>query len=314
MQGSLEVIKAGTLTLVQDCERNGAKRYGVGESGPVDFESAFWANRLVGNPNILPHLELLLGGLVLKVEGTTTVAFTGGTAEFRINGIEKNMWQSYQVQTGDEIFIGNIRSGLRGYLSIRGGIIAPNVLGSSATNTRELLGGTSGNGSSLQKSDKIPFHCSKHAQSLKLGSVHAPTFSDNVSLGLVMCCSFSELSKAMKRQLFDSEFTIGNEISRMGYRLTGPKLKVKTQNGLSEATCLGAIQLPPGGQPIVLLQDRQPVGGYPKIGAISKVDCWKLAQLRPGDTIRFFPLRPTSAQDNYRRKMIHLKTTNLAEA
>lgn len=294
MQSSgFEVEHAGVLSLIQDRGRSGWMSAGVSQSGVMDRWSAFWANRLVGNPLYSALIETAMGGLQIVAQAPTLICLTGAEVEFYINDIACELWHSYRIATGDRIRLGFPQKGLRNYLAIRGGIQVQPKFGSVSTSTREGIGGITGRGLGLQKGDIIPYFASQSATPLYLPKSSREWWQLDLGLEsdthfrVIPTGQYKDFSKVLRRELLTRGFEVSNDSNRMAYRLSGTKLPHELPGMLSEATGLGAIQVPCDGTPIVLLNERQSLGGYPKLGAVCSVDCWRLSQMKPGDVIRF---------------------------
>jgi len=300
--GRLKVLKAGVLSLIQDQGRVGFQYIGVGTSGVVDPWCAGWANRLVGNAQSVALLELTHGGLHAEVTAPTVMALTGSAIPFHINGQPARLWQSYPLLPGDRLQIGQqsqqsehslLQPGLRHYLAIRGGFQIAPVLGSVSANLREGTGGLDRQGGALKTGGQLPYFTSLAQTRLMLPTRKWHWWESDVELlseqhlRVIPCAQYHAFPKAMRQQLLSGQYTIAQQSNRMGYRLEGGDFKHSLPGMLSEATGLGAIQMPNGGTPIVLLNDRQTLGGYPKLGAVTEIDCWRLGQMRPGQTLRF---------------------------
>ena len=281
----LRVTQPGILALLQDEGRFGHHRIGLSNGGPLDREAFHWANRLCGNPLNSCAIEITIGGLELKAEIDTRIAVTGAMLPFKINGIEKALWQSHPVQTGDRIELGFATAGTRAYLAVTGGFDIPKTFDSCATVIREGIGGF--NGGKLQENDLLPCKPSPGIGCLKLPHEQIPNYNDSATLRVVTGYQIDHFSRHEQLRFFSSDYQVSEHCDRMGYRLTGPAVHADIDGILSEGICLGAIQIPADGQPIVLLNDRQTIGGYPKIGSVISSDLAQLAQLRPGAKIRF---------------------------
>jgi biotin-dependent carboxylase-like uncharacterized protein len=217
------------------------------------------------------------------------------------------MQTGFELPANTELALGRSDHGVWTYISISGGIDTPPVLGSRATVLREKLGGLEGR--ALRPGDQLPLGenppgCCRY----KSGSLNAP--SDVTVLRYVPCMHDDLLSRDSRDALQSQVFTLSSRSDRMGARLESEPLTSGIEQLWSEATCLGAMQIPPDGQPIVLLNDRQTMGGYPMAGVLARVDCARLAQLRPGARVRLEPISLAGAdrlhwlQDNYERELV----------
>jgi biotin-dependent carboxylase-like uncharacterized protein len=185
--------------------------------------------------------------------------------------------------------------GCRAYLGVAGGFTVTPQVGSSATVMRENIGGL--NGGKLESGDRLPCTETHQRRRLYLPRKQQPRYHDIVTVRMIPGYQQAHFSRYQQRRLFSHAFTVSDRCDRMGYRLEGPAIACDIAGILSEGICFGAIQIPPDGQPIVLLNDRQTIGGYPKIGSALSLDCGQLAQLRPGGAVHFAPITPHGAHN-----------------
>ena len=284
-KSGFKVLQPGLLTLIQDAGRYGHHRIGLTTGGPLDAQAFKWANRLLGNNLNSSTLEVSIGGLVLEAEVDTYMVLTGAEMPLKINGIEQDRWHAHRIQQGDRIELGFATQGARAYLGVVGGFQIEPSFSSSATVTREGIGGL--DGGKLQQGDYLYCAEVKSAQIYRLPEQHRPQYNDNISLRVITGYQQDSFSGFDKRMFFSSEYAVTDRADRMGYRLSGPQVKASIDGILSEGICHGAIQIPADGQPIVLLNDRQTIGGYPKIGSMISLDTAWMAQLLPGAKVHF---------------------------
>jgi len=290
-----KVKQPGLLTLIQDRGRFGAHNLGLTNGGPLDSLAFDWANRLLGNDSNASALEISFGGLSLEAGVDTSVVITGAEIPCKINGESINQWQTHSVHQGDAIELGYVTSGTRAYLSVAGGFnIAPSF-GSTATVVREKIGGL--NGDKLQVGDHLPCASVALAQHYCLGSEAQPRYGNSATLRVVPGYQQDAFDATQQWRFYSSEYLVSDRCDRMGFRLEGEAIHSGMAGMLSEGICHGAIQIPADGQPIVLMNDRQTIGGYPKIGSVIPLDTAKLAQLSPGATIRFESISPEYAHN-----------------
>lgn len=289
-----QVLKPGVMTLIQDGGRTGYHRLGLTTGGPADSLAFAWANRLCGNHSGASSLEITVGGLELVAEVTTRVAVCGADMPVTINGRSVDGWRSHHIYPGDRISVGFARAGLRAYLATAGGLMVPPVLGSTATVIREGIGGMEGR--KLEAGDRLP--CSQVASGhcLKVPTGYRPVYNRRVLLRMVMGYQHDAFAPTERERFYSGEYQVSSQCDRMGYRLEGPAVHYGMPDMLSEGICLGAVQVPPDGQPIVLLCDRQTIGGYPKLGAVVSVDLPLLAQLPAGGRVSFAPITVDKAR------------------
>ena len=297
---SMKVIKAGIHSLLQDTGRTGWHSMGITSGGPLDQGAFYWANLLCNNPKENAALEITLGGLVLESRIKTVFAVTGAEIPLTINNKPAELWQSHSINPGDRIELGYARSGVRAYLAVAGGFQVQPVFNSVATVTREGLGGLQGDGSPLKEGDLLPCKLQEGTDQNSLWQLPSslrPDYSQkSITLRVVPGYQEAAFSTPQKQQFFSSEYLVTQDSNAMGYRLKGEPIKPSVETMLSEGITLGAIQFPPDGQPIVLLNDRQTIGGYPKIGSLLSLDIARLAQPTANATVRFEPLSIEQAQ------------------
>lgn len=279
----ITVVRAPFATTVQDLGRPGHRHVGVPVSGAMDRDALVATNVCVGNVAGAAALEMALGGGELRFEDDTVIA-TGGARLVAMPG-ERALapWIPVRVRAGDVLRIERVTDGQFAYIAVRGGIDVPLVLGSRSTLVSAALGGHEGRllrvGDVLQVGEQVgggpgPVPAVDHDATRPIPIVRGP--------------QGAELDDAAWRTLLDSDFTVSRASNRAGYRLEGPTIahRVATDRP-SEPTCIGAIQLPSGGAPIVLMQDGPTIGGYPKIAVVREKAIGMFAQRTPGSSVRF---------------------------
>jgi biotin-dependent carboxylase-like uncharacterized protein len=289
------VLQPGVLSLLQDAGRFGQHGIGLTNGGPVDGEAMCIANQLLGNPAGATALEISFGGLEFETQLATVIAYTGGDAPLTINGEEKSNWRSHQLAPGDRVSVGFATEFCRSYLAVAGGFQIAEQFGSTATVVREGVGGTSGN--KLEKGELLPCSSCTDQPLLRLRKQDIPTYRKHISIRVIPGYQLDHFPRLQQRRFFSGEFFVTDRADRMGYRLDGPTIACDIEGILSEGICHGAIQVPADGQPIVLLNDRQTIGGYPKIGAALSTDTGRLSQLTPGATVHFEPVDSFAANN-----------------
>lgn len=287
MKHTFEVLKPGLFTTVQDLGRMGFQKYGVSVSGAIDFFSHRIANRLVGNNEDSATLECTIWGPAIHFLSDTTISITGADLSPRIDGMDAPMWRSFEVCRGNVLSFGECRRGCRSYLAIAGGIDVPPFLGSRSTHTRSRLGGLEGR--ALRKGDILS--CFEAKVSSALREFHSPLIEKIFTahtLRYLAGPQCNDLESASLKNFSVNKYQVSANSDRMGVRFEGTRLQYRgSADILSDAVPFGTIQVPAGGQPIVLAADRQTTGGYPKIGIVITADFPVLAQLKPGDEINF---------------------------
>lgn len=295
MNGLL-VRKAATLAVVQDIGRGGLQHVGVTRGGPLDAWSMQWANAVLGNATNAATLEVSFGGLQLEAMIETRVAIGGTPVQLTVNGNAAALWTPLHLQPGDVIEL--VAAGARrNYLSVQGGFETACVLGSRATVLREGLGGL-GSGTQarpLRAGDLLP--CSAGAipaQTEQLPPGDALPVPE--TLRVLPVDRGNHFARSVRKQFFADAFTVSARADRMGCRLEGPQIDAQGSVEASFAVVPGCIQVPPDGQPIVLLADCQTMGGYPVFGTVIAADMPSLGRCLPGDPLKFVPVTPDTAR------------------
>ena len=283
----LTIVKAGPLSLLQDLGRFGFQNIGVTPGGPMDSHAFNWANKLLDNPQNATQIEITMGGFKALFNKASSFAICGAESLITLNGKTVKNWSSHHAQAGDILEIGYVTKGLRTYLAVNGGFSIEKTLNSSSTVVRDNLGGLYQNGEKLQDGDNIPYLGALLPFSKSVPSCFIIDYKKTVEIGVLPTYQFDEFSPVARSLFFSSTYTITPFCDRMGYRLEGEAIPYETTDFISEGIALGAIQIPKNGQPIILMNDRQTIGGYPKIGCVCKNDLNLLAQSPPGTTIQF---------------------------
>jgi antagonist of KipI len=287
------LTRAGFLTSVQDLGRTGSREFGVSTSGALDPFALRVANLLVGNDEGAAGLEITLGGLQLRLNDERIVAWCGGEFEVEIGSRSLPVGHVARSQAGDELKFRPPQIGCRGWLAISGGVDVPIVLDSRSTDLRANFGGFDGR--ALRDGDVIPLgpRLGSPIPATRISSWTAPRdwvspARPNPILRFLRGTDWSRFNASTLQRLTSEPFTVSPDSDRMGVRLTGPELsRAANVDLISEAVAPGTVQVPPSGQPILLLGDCQTIGGYPKIAHVITVDLGIAAQLRAGDRVRF---------------------------
>ncbi|HEV8663508.1 MAG TPA: 5-oxoprolinase/urea amidolyase family protein [Candidatus Methylomirabilis sp.] len=293
------VIDPGILTTVQDLGRPGYQKFGIPVSGALDPGALRLANALVGNPPDAAALEVTGGGLTLEAMAECVVALAGAEAPTVRDDTPVPCFTALRLMPGQRIRLDAPRAGLRAYLAMHGGIEVPPVLGSRATCIRLGFGGLGGR--ALRAGDVF----AAGPVTADFGSLRGrhlppsgrPLLTPPWAIRVVPGPQDDAFTEEALETFFGRSYEVTPEADRMGMRLTGPRLGHRASADiLSDAIPLGAVQVPGGGQPIVLLADRQTTGGYPKIATAIGADVPALAQARPGDAVRFIRITVEEAQ------------------
>ncbi|WP_417605579.1 biotin-dependent carboxyltransferase family protein [Oceanimonas baumannii] len=299
---SLLIEKPGPLSTLQDAGRFGVRHLGVTQGGPADLHAWAWSNWLAGNAWGAAALEVTLGGLTLSAQQPCRLAITGADMQAQVNGQPLPHWQGVNLNSGDTLSLGMARAGIRAYLAVAGGFQAPLVLGSSACVVRDHLGGHQGDGRPLAAGDTLIFDekMQGNALSRRLPAQEKRDYDDEPTLALIPGAQFRHFDDHSLIEALNRPWTVDPRSDRMGIRLQGSMLHCNIGSLISEGLTLGAVQVPPDGQPIVLLNDRQTIGGYPRLGTLTPLACARLAQCRPGQTLRLSTITAGEAQQAYR--------------
>jgi antagonist of KipI len=276
----LEVLNPGALSTIQDLGRFGYAHLGISPAGAADGLSFRIANRIVGNEENTPAIEMNLVGATLRFAAACTIAVTGA----EIAGVP--MYEQLQIASGDSLECGPIRKGARTYLAIACGIKVPKVLGSASTHLAARFGGFQGRalkrGDILEISNGTP--TSQVRNAARLREISQPSKEIRV-----VNSSNRELfhAEAFER-LCSSEYVVLEQSNRLGIRLSGAAIPASSPtNLLTHGVTLGTIQIPPEGQPIILFVDQQTTGGYPVLANVIAADMHSVGQLLPRDHVRF---------------------------
>jgi antagonist of KipI len=298
---TIRILKPGMLSSFQDEGRTGHQPLGVSVVGAMDQRAHRLANTLVGNVTDLASLEITITGPTLQFTQACCIALCGADLSPTLNGKPIAMNRPLIIRPQDELQFGARKHGTRAYLAVHGGFSIPDVLGSQSTYLRSHFGGW--HGRPLKRGDEIPLQRplkeigkdgnGLEALALALWSVklYLPgviSGSTRARIRLIKSQQWDEFTPASREALLTQPYRISPDSERMGYRLQGPDILMsKPRQMISEATTFGTIQVPAGGQPIVLMADRQTTGGYPKIAYVATVDLPLLAQMGPGDIMQF---------------------------
>lgn len=310
---TISILAPGWQTSVQDGGRHGFAALGVGASGAMDDISRRLANLLVGNADDAATIEITLRGPRLRFDSECLAALAGAT----LDGLP--MWRPVAVRAGTEVSLGTIARGAYAYLAVAGGIGGESLLRSRSADISTGLKRALAAGDVLPI---MPMARNPHSDLWRRIDSHFPGASaddpDVIAakwslnprpwfdldphnpIGVIEGAHFAQMTDASQRRLFDATFRIGGDSSRMGLRLREARLELRAPLELISAGVVpGTLQLPPSGDPIMLMAEAPTCGGYPCIGNAIAVDLPRLAQRRPGDSVRFAPISLGEAQTRY---------------
>ena len=293
----LEVVSPGFLCLIQDLGRQGSAHLGLSAGGPMDLHAFCWGNKILGNPANTTAIEITIGQAIFRAQQDLTLALTGAEMQATIDGQPQNNWQRFELKRGQTLSLGTVIRGLRAYLAIAGGFDVPLVFNSAATVCRNQLGGLAsadakfGLGNKLHQGDKLPLANMPLRQLAqnhhRIPRQFIPSYPNKLTLNVIESYQCDTFSAEQKTLFYQSHYLVTPHSDRMGILLAGAPITSALTGIISEGIAPGAIQIPPDGQPIILLNDRQTLGGYPKLGCITRRDQSRIAQARPGAVLRF---------------------------
>jgi len=297
-----EVIKPGLLSTLQDEGRYGQRKYGVITSGPMDLFAHRAANILVGNDRSAVALEMTLLGPNMVAKKDMLLSLCGADMEADVDGIRVPLWRPFLIRKGDQLNVHYAVKGCRGYLAVYGGFDVKPVMGSRSTYLRAGIGGHQGR--ALQAGDDLPVRQDVVGDYLhQPGSVSAfirPDYEENPVVRVIQGKEAALFTDASRRSFLAQSYFVTAQSDRMGYRLEGMRLELSDgvpSEMISEAVVQGTIQVPPSGQPILLMADCQTTGGYPRIAHVITADLPLVAQVKPGGKLRFREVSHREAQE-----------------
>lgn len=316
---TIRVVRPGALTTVQDAGRWHWQRDGVPVSGAMDDIACRLANWLVGNGDDAAVLEATLTGPELLFQEDSIVAVTGADMHARIAGVRLPPWHARRIGAGETLALDGAERGCRTYIAVAGGIQVDPVLGSRATYVRAGFGGHRGR--ALRRDDVLrtapvpdAWRRDWRPRGVDVDSLHLRRIIVRIMPGPHLAM----LERTSRRELFTGEYALAPESDRMGLRFHGEPLRLQAPvEVLSAGVATGTVQLPPGGLPIILMADRQTTGGYPRLGEVATVDLPVLAQLCPGERVRFAEIPSEEAELLYlerEHELARLKRFLLAPA
>ena len=281
---SINVLKPGFQSTIQDLGRNGFSHYGISKSGAADDLSIRLGNLIVGNNENAASIEMTLVGGEFKFDIDSTIVLTGSKFAAMIDNKSIPFNEAIKISANQTLSIGQTMEGARCYLAVKGGIDVTNVFSSKTTHLTSKMGGIDGR--ALIKDDQLMIGKSMTGV--------APIVYNNIldinmsKLLIIKGIQENYISKLTWKNFLNQEYKVSNLSSRMGIRLEGESLNLENNNEIiTEGVPLGAIQLPRGGNPIISFVEHQTTGGYPKIANVISSEMHKVGQLKPGDKFKF---------------------------
>ena len=309
MTNNFEIIRAGVNTTFQDQGRSNLYHIGIPFSGAMDNRNYSLANKLTANKLNSPVIEFAFQGPHLKYTGEKINIAVTGDVVFKIiksgTEIDGNCYESYQIESGDQINLISTNKSVYGYLAIGGGLDLKLQWNSCSINTKANIG--SNDGKKLENGQKINIlNINSDQSKRKTNYINSKVENIRVIKGP----NFDYFSEEGKKIFFEKEFTVSKLSDRMGMRLEGSKIEnIVNTNIKSEGLIKGVIQVPADGNPIIMLSDHGTVGGYPKIGVVASVDYDRLVQISPGSKVKFKEINLSDAETLF--KLYEMETQNL---
>lgn len=285
---TLNILSPGFQTTVQDSGRLRIAHLGLSASGAADPVAYRIGNRLVGNSEKAPALEMTLTGGTFEFSAGGIVALTGADCQPALDGQPVPMWRSLPVSAGQRLQCGAMRSGARSYLCLKGGVRLPTMMESAATHLQGGIGGW--HGRVLKKGDRLEIgeHSAEPFRSRSAPAALRAYLEERLILRITPGLQSDFFSDRSLARFASSPYTVSEASNRVGLRLKGEAIRREKQEEIvTEGVSLGAVQLPADGQPIVLSVEHPTTGGYPKIAHVIFADFCKIGQLTPRDEVRF---------------------------
>lgn len=283
---SIRVIKAGFQSTIQDLGRCGFRKFGVPVCGAMDSKSMRDANKIVGNPESNPVIEQTFYGGIYKFNEPAIISITGSNSGPTLNDRQIPQYEAIRVESGDKLEIHHPSRGCRSYLAIQGHIDVPKVLDSYSTYLLGSFGGYEGR--TLRVDDEIRWMFSlDESLIMEFPKKDIPYFSSKIVVDIEKGLEFEIFDEPTLDLFRSTSFAVSSQSNRMGIRLSGEKIGFNRLEMVSSPVVPGIIQLPPSGNPIILMNDSQTIGGYPRIGVVKESELWRLGQVKSGDQIRF---------------------------
>ncbi|MCE3222158.1 MAG: putative Allophanate hydrolase, subunit 2 [Nitrospira sp.] len=305
----IHVLRPGLFTTIQDLGRHGFQRFGVSVSGAMDRWALRVGNRLLGNPDDAAGLEITIQGPELLFEQALTIAITGADLSPTCHGVMLPLWTVVTMPAGSRLQFGIRRQGVRAYLAVSGGLDGPMILGSRSTHVRSSVGSLGGR--VLKKGDCLDVGAGSTASAQCAGRAlppsHRPHYSNSPTVRLIPGPHVHHFTDEALRVLIERPYRVTSEADRMGYRLRGAELRQRSSVDIvSYAVTFGALQIPPDGQPILLMADSQTTGGYATLATMIASDHSLAAQLCPGDSLSFALTSQEKASELFRSHHVEL--------
>ena len=300
------VEQAALIMSVQDSGRFGFLRFGLPESGPVDWWAFRAANRLVNNPPDTAEMEIGFSNAGLRIEKEAIIAVCGAGYRVFLNEKPLPLWMAFLARKGDRLFLEKCSGGNWVTLAVSGGVRSQVWMGSRSVYPKAGLGGL------LKDGDRLPI-AEANVNSRRLAGRSytksgQPSYGEDILIKAIPGPQYQRFTSESQLAFWHQAFSVTSRSDRMGYRLAGRKLsREKGSEMVSQGMVLGQIQVPPDGQPIVMMPDHPTTGGYPSIGVISRVDLPLIAQAEPGSSsVKFKLININEAQKQLVEALYHI--------
>lgn len=298
------IFDVAGISSLQDLGRPGYQNQGIGESGAMDRFALRVANSLLANDENTGAIEITFGHMRIRTRNAQWFALTGADLSASVNGSTLPLCRPVWVPADSVIELRKPLIGCRAYLAVQGGFAGVPVLGSVATDVRSGFGGL--NGTWLKKNDSVAFkrpaqHTERHVSWYTRYA--NPAFARPAPLRFVADRLWQNMHEQQQQSLLLHDWHVAPDSDRMGFRLAESLPgRLPVESMLSSAVAFGSIQIPPDQRPIILAADRQTTGGYPLMGTLAGISHSSLAQLKPGDTVRFELMELAQAQSQWRQR------------
>lgn len=290
----LEILKSGFFSTIQDAGRPGYRHLGIPVSGVMDDFAYRLANRLVGNKEHAPVIEMTLKGLQAVFHDDAAIAVTGAPMNPTINGDPVPQYRRLEIKKGDHLKFKNAEKGCRCYIAIQGNWEIEKILGSYSTFTPAKFGGFKGR--CLQKGDIIRWREFSRQKKYDLEiEPLIPYYSGKLTLRMLPGPEWEMLNKEQQHQFLNEHFSVSSRSNRMGIRLDSTLPDFNLPEIKSAPVLTGTVQYTNESGPIILMKDGQSVGGYPRIAQVTASDIWRAGQLAPNNKVLFKMISLTDA-------------------
>lgn len=296
----IKILKSSPFTTLQDSGRRGFQFIGITTSGAADEYAYNYANKILSNSYGTNALEILWGGLKIQSYVNSYFVITGANFNATLNGKKIENWQSYKIKYGDVLEFFAKTSGQIAYLCFKDGFKVKKELASVSSCIKDEIGGLNSE-VFIKKGDFLKCKEFNSFQKRVLASKYIPIYKDELTLRVIESYQNDFFSSIEKEKFYNTTYTISKEFNKMGCKLKGEKIEAKKSDIISEGIAFGSIQIPKDGEPIILLKERQTIGGYPKFGVVIAIDCFKLAQMATNGKVKFEKIELKEAQKKLKK-------------